>query len=96
MVYKDKNPIILINSILDKYIDKSKYKVFLFGSRAKWDYKEYSDYDIWILWDNKISFNILLKLKSEFNETPYRVDLIDFNNIDKKFKDLAMKNIKYL
>ena len=71
-----------------------KYKVFLFWSRVKWDYKKNSDYDIWIIWEKKLGFIELLRLKRKLEELPYLIDLVDFNNAPKDFKALALKNTK--
>jgi predicted nucleotidyltransferase len=83
-----------IKKIIFTNIDKKKYKVFLFWSRAKWNFDKRSDYDVGILWSKKIDFTVFLKIRSELNELPYKVDFIDFNRVDKTFKNLAIKNIK--
>jgi len=84
----------ILKKIVFNNLDKNKYKVFLFGSRAKWNYHKKSDWDIWFEWKEKLDFRKYLKLKRELNELPILVDLVDFKTVDKEFKDLALKHIK--
>ena len=81
-----KNKIISIKELED-------YQIFLFWSRVKWDYKQYSDYDIGFLWDNKLELTKYLNAKRQIESLPYNIDLIDFNRASKEFKNLALKNI---
>ena len=83
-----------IKNIIFKNINKDKFKVFLFGSRAKWNHKKYSDWDIGILWDKQIEYEKYLKLKRQLNELPYLIDLVDFHLVDENFKKLALKYTK--
>ena len=82
-----------MKEIVFSMLDKNEYKVFLFWSRAIWNYKNNSDYDIWILGKEKLNYIKYLKLKRLLNELPYIVDLVDFNIVDKDFKELALKKI---
>lgn len=84
----------IIKETIFKNIDKNEYDVFLFWSRVKWDYKNNSDYDIWIRGKKKINFIDLLKLKRKLNELPYIIDIVDFNNVDEDFKNIALNNIE--
>ncbi len=79
--------------ILKQNLDNFKdYTVFLFWSRVNWKDKENSDYDIWIIWKNKIPYLNLLKIKRELNNLPFVIDFVDFSRIDNQiFKDLALK-----
>lgn len=83
-----------IKNTLFKNIDTSKYEVFLFWSRVRWDFKNNSDYDIGIKGKEKLDFIELLKLKRKLNELPYIIDIVDFNNIDEDFRKIALKNIE--
>jgi len=84
----------LIKDTLFKNIDKDKYEVFLFWSRVTWEFKNNSDYDIWIKWKKKIDFIELLRLKRKLNELPYIIDIVDFKNTDIDFNKIALKNIE--
>jgi predicted nucleotidyltransferase len=43
------------NSLIDSLKAKSDFKIYVFGSRAKNNYKKYSDLDLWI--ESKPSLN---------------------------------------
>ena len=73
--------------------NKSKYKIFLFWSRAKWNYNSYSDYDIWILWDETVPYSNMKQLRADFEIIPYNVDIVDFKIVDEEFKKFALQNI---
>ncbi len=90
---KKETPEYKIKQILIKNLWENNFKFFLFWSRAKWTHKTKSDYDIWILWKKRLSFQELMKIKRELDELPYLIDLVDFNAVDKDFKDLALKKI---
>lgn len=81
-----------IKIILFKHLDKNNFKIFLFWSRAKWNFKKNSDYDIWILWNDKLDYKKYLNLKMELDELPYLIDLVDFKTVDNNFKTIALKH----
>ena len=78
----------IIKNILNSYIKKGK--VYAFGSRYKNNNRKFSDFDIAIDTGEKLSFEFLNILKDAFEESdlPYRVDIIDYNNISDKFKKI--------
>ena len=79
----------IIIKILNAHIKKGK--VYAFGSRYKNNNRKYSDFDIAIDTGEKLSFEFLNILKEAFEESdlPYRVDIIDYNNISDKFKKIV-------
>ena len=78
----------IIINILHNYIKKGK--VYAFGSRYKNNNRKFSDFDIAIDTGEKLSFEFLNIVKDAFEESdlPYRVDIIDYNNISDKFKKI--------
>ena len=88
-----KSPEERIKEVLFENIDKKKFKVFLFWSRAIWNYRKNSDYDIWIIWEKRLSFQELMKVKNKLRELPYLVDLVDFKIVDNDFKEIALNKI---
>ncbi|KJJ85158.1 Nucleotidyltransferase domain protein [Candidatus Omnitrophus magneticus] len=42
--------------IIKKILDKRIYKIFLFGSRARGDFREDSDWDFMVLLNEEITF----------------------------------------
>lgn len=79
----------IIINILKAHIKKGK--VYAFGSRYKNNNRKFSDFDIAIDTGEKLSFEFLNILKDAFEESdlPYRVDIIDYNNISDKFKKIV-------
>lgn len=58
-------------------------KVFLFGSRAKGNYKNGSDIDLAVMGE-KLTPALIFQLKCELNERlpiPYYVDVIDYEHL---------------
>ena len=71
-------------------------KFYIFGSRAKGTYKEYSDIDIAVDLNNKkLDTDILGRILIKFQDStlPYEVDVIDLNSIDEKFKNLILDSL---
>jgi predicted nucleotidyltransferase len=67
-------------------------KIFIFGSRAKETNRKFSDIDIAIK-DSKINSQKLAKTRFELEESdlPYKVDLVDYNELDKKILEKAIE-----
>ena len=62
-------------------------EVFLFWSRANGENRFNSDYDIWVIWwEKKIPLFKLAKIQTYIDELPIRVDLVDFNSVEERFK----------
>jgi predicted nucleotidyltransferase len=84
-----------IKDILKDKLWEKDFSYFLFGSRAKWNFRKNSDYDIGIMWKNKLDLRKYVSLKRELNDKiNYNIDLIDFNRVWNDFKEIAFKNIK--
>lgn len=78
----------IIKNILKELIPTAK--VYVFGSRAKGSAKKYSDLDLAIdLNQDKLDLSIMAKLCSAFAQTtiPYKIDIVDLNNISSEFKN---------
>lgn len=88
------NPLDEITTIL--FHDKSEHEqFFLFWSRARWDYDTRSDYDIAITTThNKVlPLERALRLQSQLNELPRKVDLIDLTRASPFFKQEIEKDM---
>lgn len=84
-----------IKKIIFKYLSPSDYQVFIFGSRAVGSNAKWSDYDIGVLGKEKVPLSILAKIDDDLEESniPYLVDVVDFNNVSDKFKEVASGKI---
>ena len=90
-----------------KYIDFVKetilaeipnVEIFIFGSRTQGKALEYSDVDIALKDDEKISIDAILKLRVKFENStfPYKVDIVDLNNLKDEFKKIIEKDLHKL
>lgn len=86
----------IIRGIVLQNIDRDKTSVFLFGSRANSTNRKFSDIDIGFMGQDKLSTRVLRKISDNIEESrvPYHVDLVDFNTVDEKFKEKALKDIE--
>ena len=87
-----------IKKIVFRYLDPSKDKIFVFGSRAIGDNRKFSDVDIGIESRRKISSDTVEDIKEAFEESnlPYTVDVVNFSSVTKRFKNVAKQKIIYL
>ena len=83
-----------VKETLKKYIPNPNAKFYIFGSRARGKYREYSDVDIAI--DSlDLTSEIKSKLEIEFENStfPYEVDIVDLNCIKESFKNLIQDDL---
>jgi len=75
-----------IKKILDTYLPGSKVRIF--GSRARGDYKKYSDLDLAIDSRKPISKKTWMEVQEQFAESslPFKVDLVELSKIEPDFK----------
>lgn len=78
-----------INNVLDDV------EIYIFGSRTQGKSLEYSDIDIALKGENQIEFDKILNLRAAFSNStfPYKVDIIDLNNIDEKFYNIIKDDL---
>ena len=86
----------IVKQIVLKHIPKDNFAVFLFGSRAVGNAKPLSDIDIGILGLEPLPIIIKADLETALEESivPYKIDLIDFYQVDKDFKKEALITIQ--
>tara|TARA_Y100001934_G_scaffold230112_1_gene277504 strand:+ start:8575 stop:10203 length:1629 start_codon:yes stop_codon:yes gene_type:complete len=75
--------------ILNKHLKPSIIK-WAFGSRAKWSAKTHSDLDLALQdpYGKTIPFDTIANLQADFEDSdlPWKVDIIDLNDIDEDFR----------
>lgn len=76
-------------------LKNEKVKIFIFGSRARKDNYTASDVDIgYIPYDKFDDKKItMLKYKLENSNIPYKVEIVNFNQVSEEFKQEALKDI---
>ncbi len=84
----------IIRQIVFKYVDRSAFKVFLFGSRASGTSKKLSDFDVGVLGSEPLSVTTAADMADELEESsiPYIVEVVDFYSVSDTFKKLALKD----
>ncbi len=87
-----------LRKILSRFLDPKKDKAFLFGSRTMARARKWSDIDIGIKSKEKIPWNKLILIEEAFEESdlPYTVDVVDFSQVPKKFKQIAERKVNPL
>ncbi|MBI3590112.1 MAG: nucleotidyltransferase domain-containing protein [Candidatus Melainabacteria bacterium] len=81
--------------VLDE-LKSQNVKIFIFGSRARGDNYIGSDVDIGLISKGKIDSSkiSLLKEKIENSNIPYKVEIVNFNEVSEDFKNEALKDIE--
>lgn len=74
-------------------LDLTKYAVFLFGSRTETRHSQFADIDIGILGSEPLPLTLRAQLIELLNESdiPFKVDVVDFYNVDANFKKIALE-----
>ena len=92
-----KNPFILeAHKIILSTIPLDEYVIFVFGSRAGKNFKDYSDLDVGVWGEHPIPLSIFYQVKELLEEStiPYKVDIIDFRRASDDFKKIALEKIQ--
>ena len=81
-----------IKQVIAKYLNLSKYRVFLFGSRAAGKNAKYSDYDIGIVGQEPIPTAAKINIEGDLEDSliPMKVDIVDFLETSENFKKVAL------
>ncbi|GBR74090.1 putative nucleotidyltransferases [Candidatus Termititenax aidoneus] len=86
-------------ALIKQILARQKFKAgaaYVFGSRARGTAREYSDLDLAV--DNNggaIPPKTILRLMLDFENSllPYKVDIVDLNNISAEFKSLIIRDL---
>ena len=86
----------IILRILDRYVPDSQ--VWAFGSRVKGNFKSYSDLDLVVISEDKMSITEFGELIEAFQESdlPFRVDVLDWHAISPEFRQVIKRNYEVL
>ena len=91
MIDIDEKHLITIKTILKQFVPKSS--VWIFGSRVTHSAKSYSDLDLVIIGESRISQIIYYQIKDAMEESnlPFRVDVLDWHRISASFQKIIQK-----
>ena len=86
-----------LKEFLKEFFEKETVEIYLFGSRARGNFRENSDIDIGILSKSDISYKLSeLREIIENSNLPQTVDIVDLNE-NKKFLEIVKKEgIKWI
>ena len=89
MIYLEDKHHKIIQNILVKY----PYEFYVFGSRAKGTHKPFSDLDLCTLKTMPILEKAQLQEDFEESNLPFKVDIIDWNDISEDFKQFIKNDL---
>ncbi len=83
----------IVQNILREHLPLD-VKIWVFGSRAKWSAKDYSDLDLALEGKEKIPSRMMIDLEYAFEESalPWKVDVLDINAISPEFRAVVEKD----
>lgn len=87
-----------LKSILDRNLSDISYRAFIFGSQANKEMLSRSDIDVGIIADVNISTEKIVQINEAIQQLPmlFKIDVIDFYNVDETFKTVALSNVEIL
>jgi len=87
-----------ILEIVGKNLNLQEYKVFFFGSRVLDRGDDRSDIDIGIEGEEAVPAEKLRAIKEAVYNLPtlYKIDIVDFKDVDEKFYQVAKEKIEFL
>ena len=86
MIDLSPNHLATVERILTEQVPECEVRVF--GSRATWTSKDYSDLDLAVVGEGPLDWKILGRLREAFEESdlPIRVDVLDWHSISESFR----------
>ena len=80
----------IVQNILREHLPDG-FKVWVFGSRANWTTKDYSDLDLVVEGTDTLDYKAMVRLEVAFEESdlPYTVDVVDLNAVSPEFKSIV-------
>lgn len=84
--------------IIGEYLDLRTYKIFFFGSRVTGGGTERSDIDLGIEGPAPIPHETLQAIEEKIESLPtlYKIEVVDFSRVPKKFAAVACRAVEYL
>ncbi len=84
--------------IIRRHLPDKEFKVLLFGSWAKGSADPTSDIDLAILGPRALDDFLLLRVREEIAGIPTlrRIDVVDLNNTDERFRDEVLSYARAL
>jgi len=83
-----------VRQIVEQHVDARVWQPIIFGSRASGNASKYSDIDIGFLGPRPMSQQVLYRVMDDLEESdlPYKVDVVDFFEVEEDFRRIALKS----
>ena len=83
---------VIVRDILQKHVPQCE--VWAFGSRAKWNAKQYSDLDLAVITNAPLSLQVSGALADDFAESdlPFKVDVVDWATTSASFREIIERD----
>ena len=90
--------ILWLREILEKNLSGLNYRAFIFGSQANLAELKRADIGIGLIGNEPKQLQQLADINEAIENLPmlYKIDLVNFNEADDRFKIVAFKNIDWL
>ncbi len=87
-----------ILEIVGRHLDLARYRVFFFGSRVSGHGTDRSDIDVGIEGSEPIPATAWIVMEEEVEEIPtlYKIQIVDFQSVDDRFKSVALQHIELI
>lgn len=87
-----------ILEIIGKHLNIKEYNIFFFGSRVSGKGDDRADIDVGIEGKESVPSTAFLDIQEEIENLPtlYIIDVVDFAQVDQKFKDVASQHVEAL
>lgn len=91
----DQQSLTILTSVINKHVDTSLYKAFIFGSRTRENHRKYCDLDIGVMGAAKLPTSTLLQIKEDLSNSdiPFLTDVVDFSTVSQDFREKALSHI---
>ena len=88
----DQRSLAILTSLIHAYVDTSRYKAFIFGSRTGQTHRTYCDLDVGIYGTSKFPASAFVQLEEALRDSdiPYRTDVVDFDAVSRDFREKAL------
>jgi predicted nucleotidyltransferase len=96
MICMTESQLELVKNILNTHVPDCEVRAF--GSRYLWTAKDYSDLDLVVVGNEKLDKKTFYALKEAFEDSdlPFRVDLLDWNEVSAEFRAVIERGYEIL
>ncbi len=77
----------IVRGVLRAHLQQGA-RVYVFGSRAHGEARQYSDLDLALEWDQPLGLDVMAEIAEALSESdlPYKVDFVDLLTVDPAFR----------